>query len=85
MLRFLPDATHLIVQDDGSGLGYGAEDMPGSHFGLQGIRERVDKLGGVLEISSAPGAGTRLAVTVPGRTREAAAGFPRVQESWRTG
>ncbi|PYR72888.1 MAG: hypothetical protein DMF86_22130 [Acidobacteria bacterium] len=85
VLRFLPDATHLIVQDDGRGLGYGAEDMPGSHFGLQGIRERVDKLGGVLEISSAPGAGTRLAVTVPGRTREAAAGFPRVQESWRTG
>ena len=31
---------------------------PARHFGLQGIRERVDKLGGVLRIDSTPGGGT---------------------------
>jgi signal transduction histidine kinase len=84
VLRFLPDSTSLVVQDDGRGLGHGAADMPGSHFGLQGIRERVDKLGGVLEIDSAAGAGTRLSVTVPAHARDAMGAFPRVQESWRT-
>jgi signal transduction histidine kinase len=45
------------------------DDLPGDHFGLQGVRERVDKLGGVLRINSRPGEGTQLAVTVPVRQR----------------
>ena len=64
-LRFSPDTTDLIVDDDGRGLGHGHHDILGAHFGLQGIRERVNKLGGVLQIVSAPGGGTRLSVTVP--------------------
>jgi signal transduction histidine kinase len=66
-LRFGPDATNLIVSDNGRGLGNGERATPGAHFGLQGVRERVDKLGGLLEIHSPPGAGTRLAVMVPVR------------------
>jgi signal transduction histidine kinase len=66
-LRFSGEAVDLTVQDDGCGLDHGVEDMPGSHFGLQGIRERVHKLSGVLNIESLPGAGTRLAVSVPSR------------------
>ena len=62
-LRFRAGGTDLIVQDDGRGLQNPAE-MSG-HFGLQGVRERVNKLGGVLEIHSRPGEGTRLAVSVP--------------------
>lgn len=64
-LRFSPDATELVVHDDGHGLGHSEHDIPGAHFGLQGIRERVNKLGGVLQIDSGPARGTRLAVTVP--------------------
>jgi signal transduction histidine kinase len=64
-LAFAPDGTRLVVRDDGRGLGHGADDVPGHHFGLQGIRERVAKLGGVLQIDSRPGQGTTLAVTVP--------------------
>ena len=67
MLRFQPDGTTLIVQDNGCGIGCAAEDLSRRHFGLQGIRERVDKLGGVLSIDTAPGGGTRLSVTVPAR------------------
>jgi signal transduction histidine kinase len=66
-LRFQSHQTDLLVRDDGRGLGHGAEDMPGAHFGLQGIRERVDKLGGVLKIDSRPGEGTQLLVTIPHR------------------
>jgi signal transduction histidine kinase len=64
-LRFRHDDMDLIVQDDGRGLQQDDGGISASHFGLQGVRERVIKLGGVLEIDSRPGGGTRLAVTVP--------------------
>jgi signal transduction histidine kinase len=66
-IRFDPGNTKLIVRDDGCGLGHGAHDLPDGHFGLRGIRERVDKLGGSLQIDSYPGRGTRLAVSIPER------------------
>jgi signal transduction histidine kinase len=66
-LRFGPEATNLIVSDNGRGLAHDEPMVHGGHFGLQGVRERVDKLGGLLEIDSPPGAGTRLAVMVPVR------------------
>jgi signal transduction histidine kinase len=66
-LRFGPDGTNLIVSDNGQGLESANRTTAGAHFGLQGVRERVDKLGGLLNIDSAPGEGTRLAVTVPAR------------------
>jgi signal transduction histidine kinase len=78
-LRFDPQSTALVVTDDGQGLDTPSRAAAGAHFGLQGIRERVDKLGGVLEIDSHPGAGTRLAVAVP----VPAAGEPaRVSRLW---
>ena len=64
-LRFAPDGTNLTVTDNGQGLESGNRATSGAHFGLQGVRERVDKLGGLLDIDSAPGEGTRLAVMVP--------------------
>jgi signal transduction histidine kinase len=85
LLRFAPDSTELIVQDDGRGFNIAAPDLGGAHFGLQGIRERVDKLGGVLHLESTADAGTRLSVTVPARRREAATAVARMlDESWRT-
>jgi signal transduction histidine kinase len=81
-LRFARDATHLVVVDNGCGMDAGERARPGAHFGLQGIRERVNKLGGVLEIDSAPGGGTRLAVMVPVRTDSVPANVQG--ESWQT-
>jgi signal transduction histidine kinase len=75
-LRFQPEGTDLIVQDDGCGLEEGLRQASGPHFGLLGIRERVDKLGGVLHISGERGAGTRLSVTIPSR-RPPVLGFDR--------
>lgn len=53
------------VRDDGCGFDPAA--APGvsqGHFGLQGIRERLDKFNGTLDIDSRPGCGTRMSVTL---------------------
>ena len=85
-LGFSPDRLDLIVQDDGCGIDPAAQLVPGDHFGLLGIRERVDKLGGVLQIAGAPGTGTRLHVTIPAQRRAFGARMSAAHlgESWRT-
>jgi signal transduction histidine kinase len=35
------------------------------HLGLVGIKERAEAIGAELELTSAPGAGTRVQVTLP--------------------
>ena len=60
------DAIRFSVRDNG--LGFTPGECPGvlqGHFGLQGIRERVAKLGGHMEIESAPGRGTRISIGIP--------------------
>jgi signal transduction histidine kinase len=36
-----------------------------SHYGLKGMKERVQKLGGTLDIETAPGKGTRIEIQIP--------------------
>ena len=53
------------VRDDG--FGFDPATAPGplqGHFGLQGVRERLDKFNGNLMIDSRPGKGTRIFVTL---------------------
>jgi signal transduction histidine kinase len=83
-LAFRGSETDLVVCDDGCGLDGVGGGAPGGHFGLQGIRERVDKLGGRLRIESVPGKGTRLVVTVPTRGAEPRAGDAHAGWRWRT-
>jgi signal transduction histidine kinase len=69
-LRAEPEGTVLEVEDDGIGLPLehleGAElpQVPG-HFGLRHIQERVEGMGGRLDLQSVPDRGTVLKVTVP--------------------
>jgi len=65
VVRFSPDATALEVTDDGCGVHQEGGDTDLGHFGLQGMRERANKIGAVLDIESGPRGGTRLAVSVP--------------------
>jgi len=56
-------ALRLVLEDDGRG--FDAERRPAEGFGLQGMRERVQLVGGRLAIASGAGAGTSLLVEVP--------------------
>ena len=59
-------ALQLVVRDDGRGFELsGVFVLVGGHFGLLGMRERAERLGGNLEVSSEPGAGTEVRVSVP--------------------
>ena len=54
------------VTDNGRGFDTGNCNGPRQgHFGLEGIRDRIRKLGGTFTIDSKPGEGTRAAVTIP--------------------
>lgn len=54
----------MQIQDNGKGLQLGDYRKPNS-FGLIGIRERIDSLGGELTIASRPGQGTLLSISIP--------------------
>ncbi len=67
LLEFAPEAVRLEIVDDGVGFtppSSPAEYMPGGHFGLVGLHERAQLLGAKLEITSAPGKGTKVTVTL---------------------
>jgi signal transduction histidine kinase len=53
----------LEVADDGVGFDPSVNGAGG--FGLPGMRERAERLGGTLSVTSAPGAGSRVRVEVP--------------------
>ena len=58
------DEIRLRVQDDGHGL-TAADQSKEGHFGLLGIRERAENLGGRLTVKSRPGEGATFVVRLP--------------------
>lgn len=64
-LSYLADAVALDVVDDGVGFDPAARR---SGFGLESMRSRAAALGGHLDVESAPGSGTAIAVSLPERT-----------------
>lgn len=67
MLQRRGDCLTLSVSDDGRGMSEPerANAQRRGHIGLASLRERVDALGGSLEIISAPGQGTHVGVRLP--------------------
>jgi len=63
-LNFDTHNVRLSVRDNGRGFDQ-SEQIADGHFGLLGMRERAEQLGGVLSIDSAPERGTQIAVEVP--------------------
>jgi signal transduction histidine kinase len=64
VLRFSDAALEMVIADDGQGFDPAAAPMDG-HYGLQGIRERVHRYFGDVQIESTLNQGTRLSVIIP--------------------
>ncbi|MEV5827698.1 sensor histidine kinase [Spirillospora sp. NPDC052242] len=60
-LSYAGDVALLDIRDDGRGI----DGSGGKGFGLSSMRQRVQGVGGTLEIESAPGEGTAVSATVP--------------------
>jgi signal transduction histidine kinase/sugar lactone lactonase YvrE len=65
-LAFAPGRLDLEIRDDGRGfptdrMGF----IPVDHFGITGMRERVEQLGGSFSLRSVPGEGTSVTASVP--------------------
>jgi signal transduction histidine kinase len=62
-----PSVLRIEIVDDGAG---GAHETDG--FGLEGLRNRVESLGGSFEVDSPAGHGTRVAAVIPATRRDQA-------------
>ncbi len=65
------ELLRITIVDDGPGFD---EDTPlghtnGARYGLIGMRERVESVGGTWSLTSAPAEGTRIEVTLPRKLR----------------
>jgi signal transduction histidine kinase len=66
------EAVHLTIRDDGRGFDANAvrqRSTQDAHFGLLSMRERVELLGGQFTLSSEPGRGTTIQISIPLHTR----------------
>jgi two-component system, NarL family, sensor histidine kinase DegS len=66
-LTFQPGIAQLVVQDHGPGFKLPEDPSELSrqgHYGLANMRERANKVGGRIRITSEPGKGTRIELTV---------------------
>jgi PAS domain S-box-containing protein len=63
-LRRDGDRVELVVRDDGRGLDE-RHESEAARFGIMGMRERVQSLGGEFELTSDPGAGVTVRASVP--------------------
>jgi hypothetical protein len=66
-LRTDSDSVVITVQDAGRGFDPSAMQgtVPGRHFGLPSVRDRITTMGGTLVIDSAVGKGTKIVMSVP--------------------
>jgi signal transduction histidine kinase len=66
-IRYDKRHFHVTVRDDGTGIDDEAiRQQPAGHFGLHGMRERAEIVGGRLEVWSKLDSGTEVEISVPG-------------------
>jgi signal transduction histidine kinase/ligand-binding sensor domain-containing protein len=63
-VRFKPQQLSLTVTDDGRGFQVNDPQAEG-HFGITGMRERMERTGGKMTITSTPGSGTQVDLSIP--------------------
>lgn len=61
-LEYLDDSLTLSIVDDGGG--FNTDELPEGHFGICGMRERMNRLHGEINIESRMDEGTRVEITL---------------------
>lgn len=69
-LTYQPESVSLDVVDNGQGFNYEeqrtrAAKLKGSAEGIEGVRTRVERLGGQLHVETEPGGGCGVSVSIP--------------------
>jgi signal transduction histidine kinase/ligand-binding sensor domain-containing protein len=66
-LKYSPSELRILVRDDGRGIEpHILKSGRDGHWGLSGMRERAEQIGGRFRVYSRPAAGTEVELTVPG-------------------
>lgn len=66
LITFKVDSIHLVIKDNGVGFNVRAvEEKAREHFGIIGMRERVDLLEGKMIINSVESEGTEIVIDIP--------------------
>jgi signal transduction histidine kinase len=65
LLQFTPGRVSLQVMDEGVGFDVHRLQIPPRGWGLEGMRERAESVGGTIHIDSQPGSGVRVQLTIP--------------------
>ncbi|MGD1896646.1 MAG: sensor histidine kinase [Phormidesmis sp.] len=63
-LRSQTAPTDIVIHIEDNGTGFNTT-LPATGFGLRGMRERSQSIGGAMQIDSTPGKGTHIQITVP--------------------
>ncbi|HZD47569.1 MAG TPA: two-component regulator propeller domain-containing protein [Silvibacterium sp.] len=69
-LRFAAKGLELSVEDNGRGFSGELPSIEDGHFGITGMKERAQQIGGTLTVDSRQGQGTRVCVEVAADERE---------------
>ena len=66
-LQYGPKSFVMISRDNGRGMRSGTPTSQADRWGIRGMVERVQRLGGTCRIESSPASGTTVTVSVPAR------------------
>jgi signal transduction histidine kinase len=75
-LRYEVEEINLIIRDEGRGFDPDQGFVPPHGWGLAGMRERAESVGGYFKIESQPGRGTTVIVQVPAHPRTEVSDVP---------
>lgn len=62
---YMPSACDISIQDDGKGFEFNSQRTSTSGLGLMNIFNRVNLVGGVAKVNTAPGKGTQILLHIP--------------------